>query len=440
MTRLLVENGLIVTLEQPNRVLPNHGILAVNGTIERIVAPGERVEADEVVDAQGMLVMPGLINAHMHCYSAFACGLTKAEPAHDFVGVLRNLWWRLDRQLTLGDVASSAELACIAAIRAGTTTFIDHHASPFAAEGSLAQIAAVVRQSGLRAALCYELSDRDGADIRARGHEENLAFMASLAADPDPHLAAMYGLHASFTLETASLERAALAAKAAGVGCHIHLAEDAADQRETLARFGSRVVPRLAAAGVLGPKSICAHAVHLEPAEADLLAESGTIVTHQPQSNMNNAVGVMNLALLLERGVTIALGTDAMTQNMLEEARAALFLHKLARRDPAAAFGEVLDMLLVRNPELVERQFGLRTGRLAPGYAADLRIVDYQPGTPLEADNFGGHLLFGISQAKVDTTICNGRVLMRHGQLTVFDERAVCALARERAAALWRRF
>lgn len=440
--RLMIKNGTIVTNGEPNEVLHGYGLVIAGTTIETIAPMSYFKEEtfDEVIDAQGQVILPGFVNAHMHTYSSFACGLGKAEPSKNFVEVLENLWWRLDKQLTLDDVHASAQLACIAAIRAGTTTFIDHHASPGAVRGSLDAIARAVKETGLRAALCYEVSDRDGEEVAQQGLAENSAFLQRLKDEPDPQLAGLFGLHAAFTVGDKTMAQAAEAAASFGVGCHIHVAEASSDQTHSLKHYGKPVIQRLKEAGILGEHTICAHCVHVDEEEVEILAETGSIVTHQPQSNMNNAVGTMDLISMEREGVTLGLGTDAMTQNMLEEMRVALWQQKLHHREPSGAFMEVTSLLMDKNPAIANRFFSEKVGKLSPGYAADICIMDYRPHTPMDADNFLGHLVFGLSQASVDTTIASGKVLMRHHKLTTLDEEAICARAQSLADALWKRF
>jgi cytosine/adenosine deaminase-related metal-dependent hydrolase len=396
------------------------------------------------------------------------------EPAANFPQILERLWWRLDRALTPEDVRYSALVCLVDAIRHGTTTLIDHHASPNAIEGSLDVIAGAVQEAGLRACLCYEVTDRDGPERARAGIEENVHFARWLhnhSVEDQPMLAASFGLHASLTLSQKTLEQCLSAATEAsapspthphkahgggsdglppvkstggieeGPGFHIHLAEDAADQEDSLRKCGQRVTRRLYDAGILGPRTIAAHGVHLDQDEITLLAESGTWITHQPRSNMNNAVGVAPVEAMLKAGVRVGLGNDGFSNNMLAEMKAAYLVHKLARRDPRAMPGDLVMRLAYAENARLTRVFwpDLTLGRICPGAAADLVLLDYHPTTPLSAGNLPWHLLFGVEASAITTTICAGRVLMRDRKLLTLDEVWITRRSRELAAALWER-
>lgn len=442
MTRILIRNGTLLTFGAPCRVLEARDLLIEGDRIAGIAPTGDIAGSfDAELDARGKLVLPGLINAHTHFYSAFARGLPGLAPGRHFTEVLRNLWWRLDKALDLEAVRLSALVGCLEAIRKGCTTLIDHHASPTAVGGSLSALASAVKATGLRACLCYEVSDRDGAAVRDAGLEENAAFLRRCAEDRDPQLRALFGLHASFTLADDSLDRAAALARETGAGFHIHLAEAESDQHDCLTRHGERIVPRLLRHGILGPGSLAAHAVHVFPPELELLAASGCTVVHNPQSNLNNAVGSADLVALDRHAVPVALGTDAMTFGMLEELRVALWAQHQRQGDAGAAWEVVTRSLVVENPRLASRIWGFPLGTLEEGGAADLILVDYHPPTPMDSGNALAHLLFGISQAGVDTTICGGRVLMEDRRLRLaLDEADLLARARVAAAAVWSRF
>lgn len=443
MSALLVANGTVVTLGEPNRILPAHDLLVRDGTVARIAPRGGVADGGaSTIDATGKLVLPGFINAHTHFYSTLVRGLGKAKPSRSFRQVLEHLWWRLDRALTLEDCRLSALIVLLDAVRKGTTTLIDHHASPGAVRGSLDVLAEAVKTVGVHACLCYEVSDRDGARVAREGIEENVAFIRRTQRENDARLRALFGLHASFTLGDETLERAAGEARGLGVGCHVHVAEARSDQEHCLAEHRQRVVERLAAHGALGPRSVAAHCVHVDDREMDILASAGTAIVHNPQSNLNNAVGVADVVRMVERGVLVGLGTDAMTVDMLEELRVALWAQHLAHSDPSVGFVETLSTLPWGNARIADRLWpGLGLGTLREGGAADLILVDYDPPTPFTVETFLGHLVYGISQAAVDTTVVGGRVLMEGKRLRLdVDEAELAARAREAAARLWERF
>ena len=304
--------------------------------------------------------------------------------------MLENLWWRLDKKLTHQDSYYSALIPLIDAVRKGTTTIIDHHASPLAVNGSLKAVEKAVRQIGLRASLAYELSDRDGKDIAAAGLDENTEFIKHAAALHDNQIKAMYGLHASFTVTDATLEEAAYRGHSLKAGFHIHTAESQSDQLYAEAHYKMRVVERLQKFGILGPRSIAAHCVHINEKEMDILARTRTPVVHNPQSNANNAVGIADIVTMTNRGVLVGLGTDAMTNNMMEEARVGVWLQHL-KHGPSKGFAEPVTALLANNAEIANRHFK-NVGALKEGWCADVILLDYQPPTPLDAGNFYGHL------------------------------------------------
>ena len=441
-TRILIHNGTILTFGAPCRVLEGQALLIEAGRIARI-ASREAIPGpfDKVIDAGGQVLMPGLVNAHMHFYSTLVRGLSKMAPSANFQEVLDHLWWRLDRKLSLDDVQVSTQVILLDAIRKGTTTLVDHHASPHAITGSLDRIAQAVKASGLRACLCYEVSDRDGEAIATEGLAENARFARRCAAEQDPQLRSLFGLHAAFTLSDTTLDRAAVLGRDLGVGFHVHVAEAASDVAANLKQYGLTPTARLQAHGLLGPGSIAAHAVHVTDADLDILAATDTFVAHNPQSNLNNAVGIADLLQLTARGVRVGLGTDAMTVNMLEEVRVALWAQHLRQDNPSCGFMEVANTLFVRNPELASQLWGFPLGTIQEGAAADLILVDYHPPTPLNGDTVLGHLIFGLSQATVDTTICAGRVLMEGKRLAIdLDEAGLAARSRALAERLWDRF
>jgi cytosine/adenosine deaminase-related metal-dependent hydrolase len=223
------------------------------------------------------------------------------------------------------------------------------------------------------------------------------------------------------------------------VGCHVHVAEDLADREDSLKKYGVPAVHRLDKMGASGEKSLFIHCVHIDESEMDLIAATKTSVVHNPESNMNNAVGVTKLFDLLKRNILVGLGTDGMSSDMLSQMRCAYLLHRLANQDPRVAFLEAPRLLLENNAEICERQFGLRLGEIAEDRPADLAILDYQPPTVLSEANFLGHLIFGLVDATVDTTVCRGKILMQGKKVLSMDEERIAARSREFAPQMWQR-
>jgi cytosine/adenosine deaminase-related metal-dependent hydrolase len=193
--------------------------------------------------------------------------------------------------------------------------------------------------------------------------------------------------------------------------------------------------------GILGPKSIAAHFVHSTEAERTMIAKSGTWITHQPRSNMNNGVGVAPVEDLLDAGIKVCLGNDGFSNNMYDEWNAAYLLPKSHKIDPRAMGGnKIVDIGIYNNTALANSFFPVELGVIKPGAAADLIFVDYNPYTELTAGNLPWHILFGFRSGMVTTTIVNGKVLMRNRELTTLDEGQIIRHARELSTKVWKRY
>ncbi len=441
---LLVGNGRVFTRDDTQPYLAD-GCVAIRDNL--IVEVGVTRELQHkypgsvFIDAGGRVIMPGLINTHMHLYSTFARGMAlKDAPPSNFQEILERLWWRLDKVLTPEDIYHSALVPLMDCVKNGTTTIFDHHASPGAVRESLFTISKASRTVGVRSCLCYEVSDRDGTEVAEQGIRENVEFIQYCNQAGDEMVKGMFGLHASLTLSDETLSRCCEANAGLGTGFHIHAAEGKEDLDHCLLKHGKRVIRRLADSGILGAKTITAHCVHVDEGEIELLKNSNTRVVHNPESNMGNAVGCAPVIEMIRRGVHVGLGTDGYTCDMFESLKVANILHKHQLADPGAGWVEAPAMLFGNNSLICKEYFSRPLGRLVPGAFADVIIVDYNPPTPLHQGNLDGHILFGISGRMVDTTIINGRVVMRGKQLVDIDEAEILAKSRELAEKVWKRF
>jgi putative selenium metabolism protein SsnA len=438
---MLIVNGRIVPGGLNEDILTGHTMRVSGEVITHIDASHRLVEAfpgEDVVDANGQLVMPGAICAHTHFYGAYARGMAiPGEPPSDFPAILRRLWWPLDKALDRDAIRASARVMLADAVRHGTTTLFDHHASPNAIDGSLNVIADAVDEAGLRAVLCYEVSDRDGRDKTEAGIAENLRFMSAQR----PRVRGTFGLHASMTLSEDTL-RSVRRLLPPGEGVHIHVAEHEADEAAALSAYNERVVQRLSRHNLLNEKTILAHCVHVDERECTLIEQSGAWVSHQPRSNMNNGVGAMAFDDFMRAGLKVCLGTDGFTSTMWADWKAAYLMHKLAHRDPRRANGaDIFQAGMVHNARLAQNWFGHEgLGQLRAGAPADFIFVDYHPFTPLTGGNLPWHILFGFEPSMVTATAVAGKFLMRDRVLLTMDERAIAEEALALAPGVWDRY
>ena len=439
---MIIRNARILTFDARNRVLENAAVrTAADGGIAFVGETAAAAPSEEVVDAGGRLLMPALINCHTHLYSTLARGIALQGPApKNFLEILKKLWWRLDRALDPDDVYYSALVGLIDSAKQGVGTLVDHHSSPHACAGSLDQIERAFREVGLRGALCYETSDRDGPKVADAALGENIRFIERTKRQNDGMIAASFGLHASFTLSDRTLRRAVEADRSLQAGFHIHVAEDRSDLEHARRRYKKTVVRRLADLGVMTDRTLAAHCIHVTAGDITSLARLGAKVAHNPQSNSNNAVGIAKLLDLMAAGVLVGLGSDGYSPRMWEEFKTAFHLQKVRTGDPRVAYAEAYAAALLNNRVIAQQLWGMGIGRIETGARADLILVDYYPPTPIHDGNLFGHLLFGIANAPIDLLVVNGRTVLKDKRCVTVDERAVAERATRQAKALWERF
>lgn len=292
---ILVGNGRLITKNEQNPYMDD-GCVVIEGNVIKAIGSTkemkEKYSDHEFIDANKKIIMPGLINTHMHIYSSFARGMAvPGKPSENFMEILENLWWRLDKKLTLEDTKYSAYATYIDCIKNGVTTVFDHHASPFAIEGSLFTIKDVAKDLGIRTNLCYEVSDRDGLKTIDQGIEENVNFIKFAQNDESDMVKGMFGLHAAFTLSDETLEKCANEMANLDAGYHVHTAEGIDDVIINKEKYNKKVVQRLNDFNVLNDKTIAVHCIHIDSEEMELIKENKSFVVHNPESNMGNAVG-----------------------------------------------------------------------------------------------------------------------------------------------------
>lgn len=438
---ILIGNGKVITRDKARPYLEKGAVLVEGRNILQIgdcAALQAAYPQARFVDAKGGVIMPAFINVHSHIYSALARGLSiKGYNPTNFYEILDGQWWAMDRQLTLAGTRASAYATIIDGIKTGCTTIFDHHASYKEITGSLFEIEKAVKELGIRACLCYEVSQRDGEKKCDEAIEENANFITHCEKEQDPMVKAMFGGHALFTIDDKTFEKMA-AANNGRTGYHIHVSEGLNDVYDSALRYGTRSVNRLLNNGILGERTMLGHCIHLNNGEMDILRDTGTMVCNNAESNMGNAVGCAPIRQMMEKDILVGMGTDSYTFDMLEALKVSLIIQRHNACMPNVAWGEVTKMLFENNAKICARYFPDTLGVLKPGASADIIIMDYKNFTPFSGANVDGHMIFGMTGRQCEFTMCAGKILMEDRKLVGIDEEAVNAHIMEEGVKLWK--
>ena len=388
------------------------------------LGPGVRAASeDEVIDGRELALVPGLVNGHTHA----AMTLFRAsDPGLPLMRWLEDYVWPIEAKLDDEDVYWGTRLACVEMIRTGTVAFWDMYWRP-------AAVARAVEDAGVRAVVAAPLIDGGDPEASGKLRDEAELWLAELDG-AGPHVRVALAPHAIYTVSEPSLRWIAELAAERGLPVHIHLSETEREVRDCVAAHGMRPAAYLDSVGLLRAETVLAHGVHLDDAELDLIAERSSTITTNPVSNMKLAVGgVFRFRAARERGVAVGLGTDGAGTNdsldLFQDAKLFALIQKHAAVDPTA----------VRAAEVLE----LARGGLAPllggtpelrvGAPADFVLVRARTAE-LGIGRLDSSLVYASTGANVDTTVVDGRVLMRNGNVP--DGAEVLDRARERAERL----
>lgn len=437
-SKLLVRGGTAVTMDGRRRVIPDAGVAVHDGRISAVgsadgVAKG--FGPDEVIDARGCVVMPGLICSHTHLYGiALRGSALNIRPPSDFTQILQRIWWPVDEVLTNEDAYATALAASYESLTNGTTCFADTYSAPNAIEGSLDRIASASNEVGIRGVISFEATERRGAAEGTRGLKENLRFIAKRDKG---RATGMISLHAPFTVSDDLVSRGVEAARTHRVPLTIHVAEGPGDGYHSMERYGKRSVERLHDLGLLSSRSVLAHCVHLDEHEITLIAKSAASVAHNPMSNMLNAVGAAPLLEMMDRGVNVGLGNDGYIFDMFENMRAGFLLQRVARRNPnRPSPQELVEMCTVN----AAKAYGLSSlGSIEVGKKADIIVV--RPtftATPFSGSIYG-YVINSLRGSDVRDAVVDGEVVMKDRRVLTVDLKKAERKVLRAMDRLWRR-
>ena len=386
---------------------------------------------DEVIDAKGCLLMPGMIVGHTHVYGLFLRGLVVPFQPESFKELLEQLHWRLDAGLDLAATYHSAKVFGVEHIKYGVTTIIDHHASGTAIRGTLDELKrGICDETGMRGIFCFETSDRFDIDECIT---ENLEF----SRNSSDRFAGMFGMHASLSLSQETLHR--ISNVLGKLPVHVHVGESLEDEVESVDRYGRRIVERFDEFNLLNENSLLAHCVNIDGNEADIIAQRNCTVAMNVLSNMNTSVGLPSYEIFKERGIPAIIGNDSLGVNLASDYRATLYSMHL-RQKSAWNFGYNDLLQCIRNVyDYVGRLLNIKVGRLKPGYVSDMIAVPYQAATPMNDRNIFGHVVDGIYNLFRPRYVwCAGDAKLIDYR-TIWDEKKIYRDANRCAEKVWKR-
>jgi 5-methylthioadenosine/S-adenosylhomocysteine deaminase len=428
MTTLRVRNGRVL---HPDHDVTESDVLIdqSTGTIDRVAAPEEiDVDADETLDAEGGLVIPGLVNAHGHAAMTMLRGYADDKPLDAW---LQEDIWPVEGELTAEDIKVGTELAAVEMIRSGTTGFVDMYFEE-------PHVAAVVEDSGLRALLGHGFVSVGKPEEDAfEDMKTSVNFAEQYAKVGGDRISTAVMPHSLTTVDEALLREAVERAREADLPVHIHANETEDEVEPIVAERGVRPLDYAEEVGLLEDGDFLAHCVHVDDEEVEVLADSDAAVVHCPASNAKLASGIAPVADMLDAGVTVGLGTDGAASNndldMFDEIRDAAMLGKLGADDAAAVPAGAAFRMATEGSAAA---LGFDSGRIEEGANADLAVLDLDAAHLTPQHDLVSHLAYAASGSDVRHTVCAGDVLMEDREILTLDAEAVKDRAAERAEEL----
>lgn len=392
--------------------------------VSNTLSPGD---ADTVIDGTGKLLIPGLVNTHTHLSMTLFRGIADDLPLDRW---LNDHIWPAEARLNGDYCYAGALLGCIEMIRSGTTSFNDMYFY-------MDHVARAVEEAGLRCVISHGMIDLGDTEKMMAELRESRRIIKECHGMADDRIRVALGPHSPYTCSEELLKETAALADKNDLMIHIHVSETENEVSEVSRSHGMTPVEYLDEVGVLGPRTVAAHCVWLKDWEIDVLAERDVKVSHNPSSNMKLASGVSPVARLLQRGVNVSLGTDGAASNnnldMFQEMKTASLLQKVNLEDPTALPAmDVFSMATLNGA----RALGIDAGLIAPGKLADIVILNTRRPHLTPWRNPPSHTVYSASGADVDTVICDGRILLRDGELEILEEKYVMELAEAAAAEL----
>lgn len=446
MATILIENGAVVTANDAGQVF-NPGYILLKA--DRIAAVGEgpvpadlRSQAETIIDASLMVVMPGMVNAHTHLFQTFIRGLADAKPLLDWLAAAI---WPVAKALTEEETYLAAMVGMVENIRSGSTSVNDHHYI-HTEPGNDDAVFRAAEESGIRFMMARGWADMNyhEAFMETEAHiiQEMIRLRKAWHGKHDHRLRLQFGPLIPWGCSDETMRRTFQLAKEWDLGTHIHVAESKAEVEIDLEKRGLRHIEWMDSLGVLDASVQLVHSIWLNDEELDMIAKHGAMVVHCPVSNMYLASGVARIPEMRQKGITVALGTDGPgsnnSQDMLETLKTTALLHKVNTLNAMILLPEDVLWMVCRGGA---EAFGLpdQIGSLEVGKKADVVLVDLNTPFAMPVHRVPSALVYNLNAREVDTVIVNGELLMRHKEILFVDEEALLREARQACHKLFKR-
>ncbi|CEH30056.1 amidohydrolase family protein [Aneurinibacillus migulanus] len=417
--RTIVIHATVLTVNQTNQVIYDGAIAFENGVLTHVGQMPDKLDTyDEVIDAKGRIVMPGLVNTHGHTAMSLLRGYADDLPLQEW---LETKMWPLEAQFTEDHVRWGTSLSIIEMLKTGTTTFVDMY-------DHMDMVAELVTASGMRARLCRGVIGLCSAEEQTKKLEEASAFAAKWNETANGRIMTMMSPHGAYTCPPDYVERIVARAHELDLPVHIHMSETEWEVQQNVADYGARPVAHLEKLGVFNRPTLVAHAVHLTDEELDILARYDVKVSHNPISNLKLGSGIARVPDMMERGICVSLGTDSSASNnnldLFEEMRMVALLHKGHRQNPVLVpASEALRMATIYGAEAIfmDEQIGsLEVGKQADFIMLNSHDVYFQP-----ANDPISHVVYSASGRDVTDVYVQGVQLVKDGKCLTMEEETV---------------
>ncbi|WCN36671.1 amidohydrolase family protein [Aneurinibacillus uraniidurans] len=426
----IIIHATVLTVNEKNDVVYDGAIAFENGRITYVgPTPDNLSDYEEVIDAKGRIVMPGLVNTHGHTAMSLLRGYADDLPLQEW---LETKMWPLEAQFTAEHVRWGTSLSIVEMLKTGTTTFVDMY-------DHMDTVAELVAESGMRARLCRGVIGLCPPDVQTQKLEEASAFAAKWNGAAGGRITTMMSPHGAYTCPPDYIERIVARAYELDLPLHIHMSETEWEVQQNVNDYGSRPVEHLEKLGVFNRPTLVAHAVHLTDEELDIMQKYDVKVSHNPISNLKLGSGVARVPEMLEKGICVSLGTDSSASNnnldLFEEMKMVALLHKGVRKDPVAVPAtEALRMATICGAEAIFMED--RIGSLEVGKEADFIVIDSKQVFFQPAHDPISHVVYAASGRDVKDVYVQGVQVVKDGQCLTMDETAVIENANRMFATL----